>query len=212
MVKQSATFTGEKAFTLAPHETLVFEATGKRRLDDGIYLSEIPGLINVVIDGTRQAQLDPAIHRMIDPWSSTRSGGSRPQYAGWGGAQADTTPFGQSLQVAGQAYDSGIGVLSNSRLQVKNDGGYAVLTAAVGVDDSTDNTRQPVRFYVYGDGALLAESPPLVFGGKAHRLRADIRGRKIIELVVRGAKSADTPLVVASWGDVQMTRATAVAP
>ena len=209
--KQSVTFTGEKAFTLAPHETLVFEASGKRRLEDGVYLSEIPGLINVAIDGTRQAQLDPAIHRMIDPWSSTRSGGSRPQYAGWGGAQADTTPFGQTLQVAGQAYDSGIGVLSNSRLQVKNDGGYAVLTAAVGVDDSTDNTRQPVRFYVYGDGALLAESPPLAFGAKAHRLKADIRGRKIIELVVRGAES-DAPLVVARWGDVQMTRATAAAP
>ena len=68
---------------------------------------------------------------------------------------------------------------------MKNDGGYAVLTAAVGVDDSTDKTRQPVRFYVYGDGTLVAESPPLVFGAKAHRLKADIRGRKIIELVVR---------------------------
>jgi len=204
--KQSSTFTGEKAFTLAPHETLVFEATGKRQLENGVYLSEIPGAVNVAIDGTRQPQLDPGIHRMIDPWSNTRSGGSRPQYAGWGGAQADATPFGQTMQVAGQVFDAGIGVLSNSRLQVKNDAGYAVLTAAVGVDDSTENTTQPVRFYVYGDGKLLAESPPLAFGRKAHLLKADIRDRKVIELVVRGAKSSNAPLVVATWGDAQLLR------
>ncbi len=203
--KESATFTGEKAFTLAPHETLVFEATGKRQLENGVYLSEIPGAINVAIDGTRQPQADPGIHRMIDPWSGTRSGGSRPQYAGWGGAQADVTPYGQSLQVAGQVFDSGIGILSNSRLQVRNDG-HAVLTASVGVDDSTENTRQPVRFYVYGDGKLLAESAPAAFGGKAQRLRADIRGRKVIELVVRDVKADDAVPVVATWGDVQLVR------
>ena len=205
--KQSTTFTGEKEFMLAPHETLVFEATGQRQLANGVYLSEIPGAINVAVDGTRQPQLDPTVHRMIDPWSSTRSGGSRPQYAGWGGAQADTTPYGQSLQVAGQVFDSGIGVLSNSRLQVKNDGGYAQLTATVGVDDSTEHTRQPVRFYVYGDGKLLAESAPLAFGARAPQLKADVRGVKVIELVVRGSQAADAPPVVATWGDAQLTRA-----
>ncbi|GEM_PF-135797 len=204
--QQSATFTGEKAFVLAPHETLVFEATGKRQLENGVYLSEIPGSINVAVDGTRQPQLDPTVHRMIDPWSNTRSGGSRPQYAGWGGAQADTTPYGQSLQVAGRAFESGIGVLANSRLQVKNDG-YAQLTAAVGVDDSSENIGQPVRFYVYGDGKLLAQSAPVAFGTEAPRLKADVRGVKVIELVVRGSKSDDASPVVATWGDVQLTRA-----
>ncbi len=205
--KESTTFTGEKAFTLAPHETLVFEATGKRQLENGVYLSEIPGSINVAVDGARQPQLDPTVHRMIDPWSNTRSGGSRPQYAGWGGAQADTTPYGQSLQVAGQVFESGLGVLSNSRLQVKNDGGHAQLTASVGVDDSTENTRQPVRFYVYGDGKLLAESAPVAFGARAPLLQADVRGVRLIELVVRGSQAADAPPVVATWGDARLTHA-----
>ncbi len=205
--KESTTFTGEKAFTLAPHETLVFEATGKRQLENGVYLSEIPGSVNVAVDGARQPQLDPTVHRMIDPWSSTRSGGSRPQYAGWGGAQADTTPYGQSLQVAGQVFESGLGVLSNSRLQVQNDGGYAQLTASVGVDDSTENTRQPVRFYVYGDGKLLAESAPVAFGARAPLLQADVRGVRLIELVVRGSQAADAPPVVATWGDARLTHA-----
>ena len=202
---ERSSFTGEKEFMLAPHETLVFEASGKRALENGVYLSEIPGSINVAVDGTRQPQLDPTVHRMIDPWSSTRSGGSRPQYAGWGGAQADATPYGQSLQVAGQVFNSGIGVLSDSRLQVKNDAGHARLTASVGVDDSTEGKGQPVRFYVYGDGKLLAESAPVKFGTRAQKLTADVRGVKVIELVVRGPTTGNAQPVVSTWGDARLT-------
>lgn len=202
--KENLTFSGEQTFTLAPHETLVFEATGKRQLERGVYLSEIPGVINVAVDGTQRPQLDPTIHRMIDPWSNTRSGGSRPQYAGWGGAQADATPFGQTLGIAGQTFGSGIGVLSNSRIQVRNDAGYVLLMASVGVDDSTENVGQPVRFEVYGDGKLLAESPPLKFGNKAHLLTANIKDKQIIELLVRSAKLENAPPVVASWGEVRL--------
>jgi hypothetical protein len=201
---QRLTFSGEQAFTLAPHETRVFEASGKRQLENGVYLSEIPGAINVAVDGVRHPQLDPTIHRMIDPWSNTRSGGSRPQYAGWGGAQADATPFSQTLEVAGQMFDSGIGVLSNSRIQVRNDAGYATLMASVGVDDSTENLKQPARFYVYGDGKLLAESPPLRFGDMPHQLVANIKGRKVIELVVRSAEVKDQRPIVATWGDARI--------
>jgi hypothetical protein len=202
--KKVLTFSGEQAFTLAPHETLVFEATGKRLLQDGVYLSEIPGSINVAVDGTRQPELDPTIHRMIDPWSSTRSAGSRAQYAGWGGAQADATPYGQTLQIAGQAFDSGIGVLSNSRIQVMNAPAHALLKAAVGVDDTSPNVGQAVRFYVYGDGKLLAASPPMTLGSKAKPITANIKGSKIIELVVRDAKSGFRQPVVATWGEVRL--------
>lgn len=202
--KERSTFSGEQAFTLAPHETRVFEATGKRRLSNGLYLSEIPGSINVAVDGTRQPELDPTIHRMIDPWTGTRSGGSRPQYAGWGGAQADTTPFGQTLQIAGQSFDSGVGVLSNSRLQVRNDAGHALLMASVGVDDSSAKAGSGVRFLVYGDGRLLAESPVTVLGGKAAPITADVKGVKIIELVVRDIGPESAQPVVATWGAVRL--------
>jgi len=204
--KERLTFTGEKAFTLAPHETLVFEASGKRLLGNGVYLSEIPGSINVAVDGTRHAALDPTIHRMIDPWSGTRSSGSRAVYAGWGGAQADATPYGQSLQIAGQAFDSGLGVLSNSRLQVKNASAHAVLMASVGVDDSSANVSQAVQFYVYGDGKLLSRSPAMTSGARANQISANIKGSKLIELVVRDAQSGNTLPVVATWGDVRLMR------
>ena len=202
--KERLTFSGEKAFTLAPHETRVFEATGKRQLSNGVYLSEIPGAINVAVDGTRRPELDPTIHRMIDPWTGTRSGGSRPQYAGWGGAQADVTPFGQTLQVAGQSFDSGIGVLSGSRIQVRNEAGHALLMASVGVDDSSANVSRGVRFFVYGDGKLLSESPVTALGGKAVPITADIRDVKLIELVVRGTEPESTQPMVATWGEVRL--------
>jgi hypothetical protein len=198
------TFSGEQALTLAPHETRVFEATGRRQLERGVYLSEITGSINVAVDGTRHPQLDPTVHRMIDPWSNTRSGGARPQYAGWGGAQADATPFGQSMEIAGQTFNAGIGVLSNSRIQVKNDAGYKIFAASVGVDDSTENLDRPVRFDVYGDGKLLAESPSLKFGDKASVVTANIEGRRIIELVVRGKDSKNERPVVVTWGDARL--------
>ncbi|MFA9215591.1 MAG: NPCBM/NEW2 domain-containing protein [Sphingomonadaceae bacterium] len=204
--KESSGFTGETTFTLAPHETRVFEASGKRQLENGVFLSEIPGAINVALDGTRQAELDPTIHRMIDPWTSTRSGGSRPQYAGWGGAQADATPYGQTLQIGGQQFESGLGVLSNSRIQVKNEAGYAQLKSLVGIDDSSGNTRQAVQFLVYGDGKLLAKSPAMRLGAKPTQLSANIQDRKIIELVVRDIKSGSLQPVVATWGQVRLIR------
>jgi alpha-galactosidase len=204
--KETQTFSGERTFTLAPHETRVFAATGRRQLENGVFLSEIPGSINIAVDGTRHPQLDPTIHRMIDPWSNTRAGSSQPQYAGWGGAQADSTPFGQTLEIAGHAYRSGIGVLSNSRIEVRNDAGYAALQASVGVDDSTGNIDRSVRFEVYGDGRRLAESPPLKFGDNPTLLRANIEGKRVLELVVRDDGPKNELPVVVTWGDARLTR------
>lgn len=203
--KAGITFTGETEFELAPHETRVFSVQGARELADGVYLSEIPGVINVADDGVREPQLDPTVHRMIDPWAGTRSGGSRPQYAGWGGAQADMTPYAQALQIGGHTYDSGIGVLGNSLLQVKNEG-YATFRATVGVDDSTSNRDRAVSFTVYADGKLVAKTPPLKFGDAARDISADIAGHKIIELLVTDDNVANEQPVVVTWGEARLQK------
>ena len=202
----TTTFTGEQAFALAPHETRVFEASGRRQLPDGVYVSEVPGSVHVAVDGTTRPEADPTIHRMLDPWSGSHSGGSRPAYAGWGGAQADTTPYGQSLQVGGKAFASGLGVLANSRLEVRNDPRYATFSAFVGVDDSTGNRRRSARFLVYGDGRLLAATPAMKYGQPARRLVADISQVSVIELVVRSGHAPDEMPVVASWAGASLTR------
>jgi alpha-galactosidase len=199
-----APFKGEATFTLSPRETLIFEATGERRLRDGVYLSEIPGDINVAADGVTNPEPDPLVHRMIGQWSGTRDSGERPTYAGWGGAQADATPYGQNLQIAGRRFDTGIGVLAQSRLEIRNRDGRSRFEALVGVDDSTRNLVDKVRFLVYGDGRLLAQSAPLGFGEAAQSLVADISGRKLIEIVVaRDGKTSDLP-VVATWAEAAL--------
>lgn len=198
--KDKSEFTGEVTIKLAPHETRVFSATGARELADGVYLSEIPGAINVADDGVKTPVPDPTIHGMIDPWGGTASGSARPQYAGWGGAQADTTPYGQGLQVAGQPYGSGIGVLGNSLLQVRNTDGYTTFRATVGVDDSTQNRARPVTFSVYADGRLISQTPAMKFGDTPREIEAGIAGAHIIELVSHNDAAANELPVVVTWG------------
>lgn len=203
--KSASTFTGEAEFMLAPRQTLVFEASGIRQLPEGIYLSEVPGDVNVAVDGVIAPEPDPVVHRMRNVWGETRGSGERPTYSGWGGAQADATPYDQGLKVAGQAFDTGLGVLTNSRLEVRN-AGYTRFQASVGVDDSTRNTRDPVRFAVYGDGRLLAESAPMRLGVAPSTLAADISGVRIVEMVARSQDlTSDLPLVV-TWGDAALRR------
>lgn len=199
-------FAKETSFTLAPRETLVFEASGDRRLVDGVYLSEIPGDVNVATDGVVVPEPDPLVHRMIGQWTGTRDSGERPAYGGWGGARADATPFDQSLQIAGRRFDTGIGVLAQSRLEIRNTKHHGRFEALVGVDDSTRNVKDKVRFLVYGDGRLIAQTRPMAFGQAAQRLAADLRGSEIVEIVAaRVGSASDMPLVV-TWADAALRR------
>jgi hypothetical protein len=201
--KKQTTFTKETRLHLAPRETLIFRARGTRALPDGFYLSEQPGRVNPAVDGVTRPIADPTIFRTAAGWAGTRGAGDRPQYAGWGGARADSAPYGQTLQVARQVYPSGIGILANSRLEVRNDD-YARFTAKVGVDDSaTDKTRE-VTFTVYGDGKRLVESHPMKWGMPAETLEVNVDGVKLIELVARSAATQNEALPV-TWGEAALT-------
>lgn len=200
----SWSFTGEQPFVLAPHETRVFRASGKRQLPDGLYLSEMPGSVNVAEEGIVHPEADPSIHRAIVSWQGTHGAGEPPRYAGWGGARADRAPYGQHLRIAGKHFASGIGVLANSRLEVRNKG-FKRFSADVGIDDSAADAAQRVRFELYGDGELIARTGWLGFGQKAWPLRADVEDRSILELVVRTAEPAERPVPVA-WGNAALSQ------
>ncbi|ESQ92636.1 NPCBM/NEW2 domain-containing protein [Asticcacaulis benevestitus] len=202
--KAALTLKGELKITLQPRESRVFEARGKRQLPDGFYLSEIPGALNVARDGIVAPEPDPIVHRMSNPWGATINGGERPTYTGWGGAQADATPYDQALKINGQAFLSGIGILANSRLEVRATG-YTRFEAKVGIDDSTRNLKDKVVFQVFGDGRLLTEATA-AYGQEAQPLKADLVDVKIVELVVRNtAQSSDLPLVV-TWADAALKK------
>jgi len=200
-----APFTKDRIFKVAPRETLVFEATGTRALGTGMYLSEIPGRVNVAHDGVVTLQADPLIHRAINPWEGTNSGGTRALYAGWGGAMADQSPYGGSLLLRGETILSGIGILANSRLEVRNDREFRTITARVGVDDNSLATRAQVRFFVYVDGRQVAQSPLVRYGDAPVALSANIAGARIVELVVRQAEGRSVP-ASAVWGDARLLK------
>jgi alpha-galactosidase len=201
--RQKTTFTKETKLRVAPRETLVFRARGTRALADGFYLSEQPGKVNPAVDGVTRPVADPTIFRTASGWGGTRGAGDRPQYAGWGGARADSAPYGQTLQVARKAYQSGIGVLANSRLEVRNDG-YRRFATKVGIDDSATDKTHAVTFTIYGDGKRLAESRPLKWGMPAEPIEVDVSGVKLVELVARSATTGNEALPV-TWGEAALT-------
>ena len=197
-------FRADQKFQLAPRQTLVFRARGARKLTDGVFLSEQPGAVNPAIDGVVTPQADPLVHRAILPWRGTRGFGEPPRYGGWGGAQADRTPYDQELAIAGRRFETGLGVLANSRLEVRN-AGFRRFTASVGVDDSAQDRSGPVTFLVYGDGKLLAKSRPLRFGQPPQNLGVEVSGVKLLELVARTPGASRHPDPV-TWGDAALHR------
>jgi hypothetical protein len=202
--KQERRFRKELTLDLAPHATLAFAATGTRRLADGLYLSEQTGRVNPAVDGVVTPEAERLIHRSITPWTGTRGGGEHVEYGGWGGAEADRAPGGKLLRVAGVAFDTGIGVLANSRLEVRNTG-FARFSALVGVNDSGRRRGGSVTFELWGDGKLLARSRPKNFGDRAEPLAAKVAGTTIIELVARASGSSVAAQPV-TWGDAALHR------
>jgi hypothetical protein len=159
--------------------------------------------VNPAVDGVTRPIADPTIFRTAFGWGGTHGAGDRPQYAGWGGARADSAPYGQTLQVARKTYQSGIGVLVNSRLEVRNDG-YKRFATKVGVDDSATDKTSAVTFTVYGDGKRLAESRPMKWGMPAEPFNVDVSGVKLLELVARSDATENEALSV-TWGEAALT-------
>lgn len=184
------------------HQTLLFRARGKRTLNDGLYLSEQPGNVNPAVDGVTQPTPDPTIHRSATGWQGTRGSGEGPIYAGWGGAQPDRAPYGETLEIKGAKFETGIGVLANSRLEVRNEG-YRRFTATVGINDSARDTGRAATFTVYGDGKPLATSRALKWGQAGQQITADVTGVKIIELVTRAA-TGDAASLPTTWADAAL--------
>ena len=198
------TFRKEQPLHLNARETLIFTAQGTRQLADGVLLSEQPGIVNPAVDGVGAPEPDPLVHRAPLAWRGTHGSGDFPRYGGWGGARVDRTPYDQPLQVAGTPLAHGIGVLTNSRLEVRN-ASYRAFRAQVGVDDSTANRDRPVTFIIYGDGRLLARSKPMRAGEPAQQLSADVSGMKIVELVASSPGAGGTRVPV-DWGMAMLSR------
>lgn len=196
-----APFTGETKLRLAPHESRVFTAQGQRRLPEGLYLSEMTGQINVAEDGISTAEPDPELYR-ASSWSRTTGPGEWPTYTGWGGAQADASPYSTGLAIGGHDFDYGIGILANSRIEIKSDRKFSTFRAEAGVDNATRDRASSVRFLVYGDGKLLASTRAVKFGDQPVVIEANVLGVLVIELIALRASPRGDAAV--AWGNARL--------
>jgi hypothetical protein len=198
-------FTAEMSVKLAPRESRMLRVKGRPELRDGYYLSEMPARLYVAADGVRALQADPQIHRPVQLGNGTRGTGPRPALAGWGAPRADSTPYDNELRIRGTVYASGIGALADSRIQVKADRQFKRFSAQVGLDNSSLERSTKVRFEVYGDGALLAQSPELGFADPAFTLAAGVAGVSTVELVAREMAAGRAPTVV-TWAAAALSQ------
>ncbi|GGZ41229.1 NPCBM/NEW2 domain-containing protein [Asticcacaulis endophyticus] len=195
-------FKGKRAFTLAPHETMVFEAAGTRLLKNGVYLSEIPARVNVAVEGVSfpDAGVTAEDHKAPGADDVKNEIGI---YARTGAAQPDVSVYGTRITVGNQHFKYGLGVFANSRIEVRNDGEFKRFSVKVGIDVAARNQASTVQFLVFGDGKLLTKSIPLSYGAAPIALQADIKGIKVIELITRSVGGGQTP-TAANWAEAQL--------
>ena len=104
----------------------------------------------------------------------------------WGPPTAGKSTDGHPITIAGKTFVTGVGTHAHSELTVNLHGGAKQFSATVGVDDETEK-KGSVRFLIYVDNALAADSGVLKGGDAAKPIAADLTGHKTLRLVVDDA-------------------------
>jgi hypothetical protein len=160
---------------LLPHETLLLRVTGRPLLKNGLYLSEIPARIDVLSVQYASPSQEPA---------------------GWVPARVDAAPSGEPLVVNGEPFDNGLGVLSNSQLQVHLDKAFRRFRATVGVIGNK-GPHPTISYRVYGDGRLLLHKQTATVTS----FDLPVEGVGMLKLVTEGATGGDTAI---AWSDARV--------
>jgi len=103
----------------------------------------------------------------------------------------DRSPDGAPITLDGRRFFKGIGVRPTTELRYDIGGGYARFEAECGIDDEVLGPgygrgagQGSVLFTVSGDGRKLFETPPVLGGKRAHKIRVDVTGIKLLTLGV----------------------------
>jgi len=165
--------------TLPAHGAVLLRVTGKPSDPNAAWLDEMPGRVNVAVDGLTQATALPM--------------GQFPVRIG-------TAPDGTPWRKDGAGRARGIGAFANSRLEIRADRAFRRFVAMPAVVSGG----HPVRFRVYADRKLLRE----VVAGPAQAavpIDVDVTSAKIVELVALVPKGATRPPMIA-WGNARFVQ------
>ncbi len=97
--------------------------------------------------------------------------------------QAKKSGGGDSILLAGQYFERGVGVHSISALSFLLNGKAKQFSAVVGADDKA-NKNMHVQFFVIGDQKILFESGPMKVGDSPKKVNVDLSGIQRMGLLV----------------------------
>lgn len=97
--------------------------------------------------------------------------------------QAKKSGGGDSILLAGQYFERGVGVHSISALSFLLNGKAKQFSAVVGADDKA-NKNMHVQFFVIGDQKILFESGPIKVGDSPKKVNVDLSGIQRMGLLV----------------------------
>ena len=104
---------------------------------------------------------------------------------GWGTAQKGKSIIGAPLKVGGVALKGGIGSHAPSVYTLKVDGEATTFDARVGVDDdNVKGQKGTLRFFVYADRKVVADSGLMKSGQPLKSLHANLTGAREVMLVI----------------------------
>lgn len=124
----------------------------------------------------------------------------------WTEPTEDQSIGGNTLRIANRIYARGIGVHANAAIDIVVPRGYERFVAEVGVDaEVLPEGPSSVQFLVYGDGAILYESPVLKAMDPPRRI--DVRIDEIRELRLECTDAGDgNNSDHADWADAKFVR------
>ena len=105
---------------------------------------------------------------------------------GWGDPHRNQSVEGNPLTIGGTRFEHGLGTHATSVLYV-NVNGATQFSATVGVDDEVTSRDASVEFFVKKDGKTAWQSGVMRTGHKGKNLTVDLRGAKMLALIVGDA-------------------------
>ncbi|GAB2807247.1 NPCBM/NEW2 domain-containing protein [Lentzea nigeriaca] len=111
---------------------------------------------------------------------------------------------GNTLTIEGTTYSQGIGAHADSAVHLYLGRACSTFSAQVGIDDEVSDEAASVRFLVYGDGELLADSGVKTADRGPSTLEVTTTGYATLELRVTDARDGNL-FDHADWGDPVLT-------